>query len=189
MVPRLPPELLDHILALACEGSPPRERRTTRHSSRRVCWEWYDAACSSNELIVLGADELGRAVSALGRPRACSSSAGEPTAAPKVRALHVGLTCAGLEEVNLQRTRKGLRDSFRLLKEMDGLQKLEVEMGRLVCAGYSGDGLDVLTGPNLEGLRELTLGGPSSQEEPVWCVDELERYVPAPLELGFARLC
>lgn len=177
MPPRLPPELLEHILLLACAGSPPRERRAIRHSFRLVCWDWHDVQCSSDELVVLNANELSGAVSAMRRGRAKvkeASGAAQP-GATRVRSLFVSLSCSGLAGVNLQSTRQGLKGLFALLEEMGGLKKLGIEMGRLVCAGYSGDALDVLGQAGLSQVPELTLGGPSAQEEPVWCVDELEK--------------
>jgi hypothetical protein len=40
MTPRLPPELLSHILTLAQEDQHPLERQTTRDTFKQVCREW-----------------------------------------------------------------------------------------------------------------------------------------------------
>ncbi len=41
MTPRLPPELLSHILALAQEGQHPVWRQSTRNKFKQVCRDWY----------------------------------------------------------------------------------------------------------------------------------------------------
>ena len=58
VTPRLPPELLQFILARALEGQPPVTRQRTRNRFRLVCRGWADSVAYWRELDVVGSARL-----------------------------------------------------------------------------------------------------------------------------------
>jgi hypothetical protein len=58
MTPSLPPELLAHILAFACEDEPALARREVRRAFRLVCRGWCASFDRWEEVLVDGGSEL-----------------------------------------------------------------------------------------------------------------------------------
>ncbi len=89
MTPRLPPELLAHILALACEDEAGPARRATRDGFSLVCKEWCQSIDRVAEIGVNEVDELERVVVWLsgGSKRPLGSEAGT-----KIKSVYVKLT-------------------------------------------------------------------------------------------------
>ncbi len=136
MTPRLPPELLSHILALACQDEPALVRRETRDAFSLVCRDWCQSIDKSSEIAVNSADELEGVAGWLsgGRKRSLSTEAGQ-----RVKSLFVRLTSA---DKRASEDRKQVRELNRVLKLASGLQRLELELSCGVLTprqAYKGD--------------------------------------------------
>lgn len=121
MAPRLPPEILAHILTLAQEGEHPLDRRAIRWSFKHVCRDWYLAQDELAEICIEGVDQVQR-MSKLLRTSVGSEPGVRSPLGLRVKSAYFGLF-----------KRKGKDKAgkvARLLKWIPGLERIEFEVGR-----------------------------------------------------------
>ncbi len=123
MTPRLPTELLAHILALACADEPALARRETRDAFSLVCRDWCESFDRGVEILVNEVDELERVVGwlSLGHARPLGSKEGT-----RIKAIYVKLT-------NPKGYGRGINSKQsqwlnKLLRLTDALEWLELEL-------------------------------------------------------------
>jgi len=162
MPPRLPAELLQHILALALEdGSPGVRRQQTRHRFGLVCVAWYFASGRWREVDVVGSNQADRLAEVLRLKNADALDAEEASASAGagvgVGAVGEGAPTRRLAVRSMWLDLSGGEDAgegvVRLLKFLDRLGRLSVvvadEPTDRVVNGLAG----------LRGLRHLTVRG------------------------------
>lgn len=86
MTPRLPPELLNHILSLAQQGEHPLERRAIRWSFKHVCKDWYLAQDELQEVCIQGIHQVEK----MTRVLSSESSGGAPLSS-RVKSIYFGM--------------------------------------------------------------------------------------------------
>lgn len=122
MTPRLPTELLAHILAFACEDEPGLIRRRTRDTFSLVCHDWCCAVDRGSQVLINEVDELSRVVVWLsgGARRPLGSKEGT-----RIKSIYLKLT------KTVGRARADPRQAQeinKLFKLVDGLESLELEL-------------------------------------------------------------
>jgi len=143
MPARLPPELLAHILTLACQAKPAPARQVIRHAFRLVCRDWCRSVNAWAELAVVGPDELRAAAQHLLRAQS----------RPAVRAVFIDLVHSWAWKVPVAEV---VRELNRFLRLVDAVERLEVRSTREVLSRASEWPEDYLTALQPRTLGRLT---------------------------------
>lgn len=120
MTPRLPPELLAEIVALAQVGELPRERQRLRVAFRSVCRDWYFADDFWSEVCLHGALNARKLARVLSARREAVDEAGSPGVGGRVKSAYIGL-------LDKDKAQEGL-DMSIALRCMSQLERVEVEV-------------------------------------------------------------